>query len=280
VGRASSRLRPHPLGELVVVALLVKVYDWVRSMAAVRGDHALGNALDVLNAEKLLHLDMEAAMNRWLTNHTVMQTVASLWYQYAHLTVSFIVLGWCYWKLPHHYRWLRSALVMINLCGLMVFALYPVMPPRLLPGGKYVDSTMAAGLGKSVKAPITADEYAAMPSLHVAWAIWVSVVVIAGLYSGWRLLAALYPVITMAVIFATANHYVLDAVAGLAVAGVALAASGMWYRWFWRKIQDPQKAADTAPEAVPMESDLAEAQSPLADEVPALRDSAVPAPQH
>ena len=82
------------------------------------------------------------------------------------------VLGWCYLRRPDAYRGARNALVLTNVIGLAVFYLYPVMPPRLLPGGGYVDAVAAAGFGSSHTGPVPADQYAAMPSLHLAWAVW------------------------------------------------------------------------------------------------------------
>ena len=65
-----------------------------------------------------------------------------------------------------------------------------------------------------------------MPSLHTAWAVWVAVVAALLVRRTWqRALVWVYPLITVEVIVATGNHYIMDAVAGAAVAGVALAAT-------------------------------------------------------
>ena len=61
-------------------------------------------------------------------------------------------------------------LVWINGLGMAVFLVLPVMPPRLLPGTSYLDQVAAAGFGSDHGGPVTADQYAAMPSLHIAWA--------------------------------------------------------------------------------------------------------------
>jgi membrane-associated phospholipid phosphatase len=219
----SPRRRPPLLGELLVVLVLVKVYDRVRALEEARTGEALRNALDVLAAERWLHLDVELAGDRWLAGHPALSLVASWWYQLAHLTVTLAVLAWCYARRPDVYRGLRTALALTNVAGLLVFVVLPVMPPRLLPGGGYVDAIAAAGFGTSHTGPIPADQYAAMPSLHLAWATWASAVAVTML-AGHRLrwLCLLYPVATGAVVVLTGNHYVLDVLAGIVVALSAL----------------------------------------------------------
>jgi len=64
--------------------------------------------------------------------------------------------------------------------------------------------------------------YAAMASLHVAWATWSAVAVITATRSRWRHLAWLYPAATVLVVLASANHLLLDAAGGLAVLGLGL----------------------------------------------------------
>jgi hypothetical protein len=218
--------RPALLGELIVIVVLVKVYDQVRRLEAARARPALHNAYDVLAIERWLHLDVELGGNRWLHGHHTLLIVVGWWYQLAHLTVTLAVLGWCYLRRPDAYRGARNALVLTNVVGLIVFYLYPVMPPRLLPGGGYLDTVAAAGFGSSHTGPVPADQYAAMPSLHLAWAVWTaSVGMLLLARHRVRVLWLLYPVLTAAVVVVTANHYVLDVLAGVAVAVLALLAS-------------------------------------------------------
>jgi membrane-associated phospholipid phosphatase len=218
--------RPALIGELIVVVVLVKVYDQVRRLEVARARPAMHNAHDVLAIERWLHLDLELAGNHWLIGHHTLLLIASWWYQLAHLTVTLAVLALCYLRRPDAYRGARNALVLTNVVGLVVFYLYPVMPPRLLPGAGYVDSVAAAGFGSSHTGPVPADQYAAMPSLHLAWAVWTASVGML-LLSRYRvrLLWLLYPVLTAAAVVVTANHYVLDVVAGIAVAVAALLAA-------------------------------------------------------
>ena len=218
--------RANLIGELAVVLILVKVYDWVRSLEATRAGPALRHAEHLLAVERWLHLDVELASTHWLASRPAISLVAAYWYQFAHLSVTLTVLAWCWWSRPDRYRRARNALVLTNVTGLLVFLFLPMMPPRLLPGAGYVDAAAAAGFGPPHAGPVAADQYAAMPSLHLAWATWTAAVALSMLAGrrGARLVF-LYPAVTAVVVVVTGNHYVLDVVAGVAVAVLALLAA-------------------------------------------------------
>ncbi|GAA4261413.1 phosphatase PAP2 family protein [Dactylosporangium darangshiense] len=212
------------IGEILVVVLLVKVYDLIRSLAAVRAVPARRHGAGILSVERLLHLDWESAGNRWLTSHPPLGLAAAYWYEAAHVLVTLGVLVWCYVVRPDLYRPMRNALVITNVVGMTVFFLFPVMPPRLLPGGGYTDSVADAGFGTTHGGPVPADQYAAMPSLHLAWAVWTACVAAALLASRrGRALCYLYTLTTAVVVVVTANHFILDVVAGVAVGLGAIA---------------------------------------------------------
>ncbi|MGV0802828.1 phosphatase PAP2 family protein, partial [Mycolicibacterium elephantis] len=88
------------------------------------------------------------------------------------------LLAWLYLRLPADYRRARDSFILLNLIAIACFAVFPVTPPRLLPGMGYVDTVAQGGTFGSWGTPLvsSANQYAAMPSLHLAWALWVSVV--------------------------------------------------------------------------------------------------------
>jgi membrane-associated phospholipid phosphatase len=146
------------------------------------------------------------------------------------------VLAWCWWRRPELYRPARNALVAVNVAGLAVFLLLPVAPPRLLPGYGFVDAVAQAGFGTTHGGPVPADQYGALPSLHLAWAVWSAVMVMRMLpRTRLRFLCWLYPITVTAVVVVTGNHYLLDALAGTAVALAALALSQGSATYFARK---------------------------------------------
>jgi hypothetical protein len=192
----------------------------------------------VLHAELWAHLDAELALNRWLAGHLSLGRFLGDYYDTAHFAVTLALLGWVWWRYGNRYRYLRNALVGINVIGFAVFWLYPVAPPRMLPG--FVDVvavTHSIGAWSSGALASQANEYAAMPSLHLGWAVWSAVAVWAfrrDVLS--RALAGAYVVVTALVVMGTANHYFLDIVAGVATA--ALSASIAW--WWERRRRVPE----------------------------------------
>ncbi|MCU1599425.1 MAG: hypothetical protein JWO22_134 [Frankiales bacterium] len=218
------RKRPRLVGELLVVAVLLVVYDLVagQSHASPSTAYAHGRAMLGLTPGGL-----ELRADHWLARTGWLQDPASLYYDLAHINVTMVALLVCWWWVPHVYRRARNALVLCNVVGLIVFFLYPVAPPRLLPDGGFVDvvaqsGTWGAGNG-AVQHP---NEYGSMPSLHTAWAVWVALTVTAMTRSGrWRVLGWLHVLLTVVFVIITGNHYLVDVVAGVATTLAAWAVS-------------------------------------------------------
>jgi membrane-associated phospholipid phosphatase len=226
--RRPSWVRPYLLGELLVILLLLKVYDLVRGQAEVRRGAALDHGDQIMRLESTLRMQIEPAVNRWVAEHHALSLAASYWYQFAHLTITLSLLAWCWWRRPQIYRSARNALVIINAVGLVVFFLYPVAPPRLLPHFHFIDSVAQAGFGTSHGGPVTADQYGAFPSLHIGWAVWTAILGYRMARSnrlGWIWFG--YPFITCFVIVATGNHYLLDAVGGAVLA--LMSTGAVWF---------------------------------------------------
>lgn len=215
-----NRTRPLLVGEILVVLLLVQVYDHIRDIATTRAGQAMDDARQVLSIESWLHVDIEPSMNAWLSAHLNVEWLASWYYQLMHLSVTLGVLVWLYLRRPVAYRPARNALILVNGIGLVVFWLLPVAPPRLLAG--FVDSGVASGVAQHVT-HISPDVYAAMPSLHIGWATWVVLQVWTATESRTgRWLAAGHLLLTVVVVLATANHFVLDVAAGALVGVVSM----------------------------------------------------------
>jgi hypothetical protein len=248
VGEDVPTAAPAPPGraswwkELLVIGWLYWLYDAVNNLTAVRERLAFANGSAVLNLERRLHLDPELAFNQWLGRHDLIGLVLSDFYNVVHLDLTLVVICWLWWKTPPNYRTLRNTLVLTNVVGFVVFMLYPVAPPRMLPG--YIDTVVdthawfsSHSQGNLAKA---ANQFAAMPSLHVAWAMWVTMAVWTNCRNRVvRALAVAHPLLTLVAIIATANHYLLDAVAGAATFGVCLAAADGWARARRRRATAP-----------------------------------------
>jgi WS/DGAT/MGAT family acyltransferase len=202
---------------LLLGLTIFALYGVVASFRQYRRPAADRNGREIFAVERFLHLDVERAMNRWLAPHPVLSKLANYEYASTYALAAFGLLLWLYLRRPGEYRWARTTFALVNLIGIGCFALYPVTPPRLLPGLGFVDTVQLGRTWGSWGSPIIAhaNELAAMPSLHVAWAAWVSVV-LARMSSGRlvQLVSGVHVLGTLFVIMATANHYLLDAVGG------------------------------------------------------------------
>lgn len=247
--------RPHITGEIGVVLLLVFLYDRIRQTAATRSDQAIENGHRLLSVESWLHIDVERAVNIALSRHDMVELLSSWYYQLMHLSATLIVLLWIYWRRPLAYRAARNALVGINTVALAVFWVLPVAPPRLIPGAGFVDSAVVTRVAEKATT-VSPDLYAAMPSLHVAWAAWVALQVLLVTRHRWgRGLAVAHALITSFIVISTANHYVLDIAAGAALAGVVV----LWARRLVTRDVGCDHAAPPRDGRRPADRDLAEA---------------------
>ena len=204
-----------------MVGCLLFVYDLVSAQARLRSGAADAHGRSLLRIE---NLGLEKAGDHWLAGVGWLQAPSAYYYDIAHICVTIGVLVSAWWLRPAVYRPARRALVGINLLGLAVFFAYPVTPPRLLPGSGFVDIVAGShtwGAWESGgRVAERANELASMPSLHAAWAVWVAVTLVAMTAGrGWaRGLGWLHVGITTVVVIITGNHYLLDVVAGAAVA--------------------------------------------------------------
>ncbi len=226
VSEALARRSPWWI-ELLAIAWLVVIYDRVTALAPLRLHAAIAHGQGILALERTLHLDPELSLNRWLVGHHTLGIVVSYYYDNAHFIVTLGVLAWLWWRRPDLYPPLRNSLVLINVIGFVVFWRYPVAPPRLLPGNGFVDIVARShtfGSWHTGSLAADADQLAAMPSLHLAWAAW-SGLAIWRLSRRWwgRALAVLYPFVTAVAVMTTGNHYLIDVLAGIATMVVSVA---------------------------------------------------------
>ena len=220
-----ERRRINPLtrrlpwwGEALIAFCFYWLYDAVQALTQSDVDEARAHAADVLHAERALHVWAEPDINVFATHHHFLSLVAGYDYGLAHVFVTAAVLGYLWWRHPRIQVPLRNAIVGMSLAALVVYWQYPVAPPRLTVSGLTDTLVVNNILGARHVHEGLVNLYAAMPSLHVAWAVWCAAAIVLAARSPWRHLTWLYPAWTTFVIVATANHFFLDAVAGLALA--------------------------------------------------------------
>jgi len=225
---------PAGLREAALLATLWIGYSATRLMASNDLSNARRSASDLLDLERYLHVDIEAHLNHAAGPVTQLAVPMAFWYATFHYLVTPIVLGFLFFRHRAHYGRARNALAIGSAIGLLVYLLIPMAPPRLMSGDAYLDvlaqtaqygwwsshASAPAGLGG------VTNELAAMPSLHVGWAVWVAWALWRHVGFLGRSVASIYAIGTAIVVLATGNHWLLDAAAGAAVVALGTALSG------------------------------------------------------
>jgi hypothetical protein len=213
--------------ELLLVILGYWGYTLVRNTVPDQADAATRNADRLYRLERALGIDVELAVNLAMDRVSWLIVGMNYYYAVAHFVLTVGVLVWLYRRHPGHYPLARTVFLATNATALAVFYLYPLAPPRLLPWHGYVDTVVSHGTwGSWASGDVAAasNQYAAMPSMHVAWSLFCAVAVVRLARRRWvRVLGVLHPAVTLVVIIATANHFVLDAVGGAAALGAGYA---------------------------------------------------------
>ena len=221
-----SSYRPGLLREIVLVGVLFLLYRAARLAITGHDGLAVQNAWWIWELERALWMPDEEMLQDWALQWPDLLRAANWYYVGVHfpLTAVFLAYGW--WRRPpEEYRWARRLLAVLTGLALAGHLVMPLAPPRMLRSLGFLD-TMAV-FGPSAyegSAASMANQFAAMPSLHVGWALLIAVVVVATASSPWRWLAVLHPLVTLAVVVVTANHYWVDAIAAglLLLAALAL----------------------------------------------------------
>ncbi|ONH27738.1 phosphatase PAP2 family protein [Pseudofrankia asymbiotica] len=227
LGRARSlgRWLGYVLGQALLLAGLFKIYRLGRQLAAGHESDALGHAREVWHLERALGLPSEESVQHLALHSTTLVELANRFYMYVHFPASIVFLAWVLLRHRDHWARVRNALIALTGAALVIHLAYPLAPPRflsgVLPDVGIVDTGRLIG-PSPYPSPTggSANQYAAMPSMHVGWAILEAWGVVTILRSRARWLALAQPVVTTLVVVLTGNHYWMDGmVGGLLVVG-------------------------------------------------------------
>jgi hypothetical protein len=223
-----ARVRPRAWAELLLVVGLFLAYKMGRLLVDGRVGQAYENAKLVWRTERALWLPDEVGLQHLLLTSDAVIRSANVYYAVVHFPATVAFLLFMYVFRPAHYLRFRRILAWLTAAGLVMHFAFPLAPPRMLAGIGMVDT--AAKFGPSVYGPPQTDtlsnQYAAMPSLHVGWALVVAGGLIVATSGRWRWLWLAHPVITTVVVVGTANHYWLDGVIAAILVGALLLAVG------------------------------------------------------
>jgi PAP2 superfamily len=224
--RLTHHRAPRWWQEIALLTLSYWLYGVGRNAVPQQASIAARHGRSIQHLQDALHLNFERSLNHFVAAHEVLAQLMDYYYATLHFIVTASVLVWLYIAHPRVYRGGRTVLFATTLLALLGFFFYPVTPPRLLPARfGYVDTVLKFHTWGSLADPNIAqhsNQFAAMPSLHIAWALWCAVTIFNCARRTWvRYAALLYPVCTLLVIVGTANHYILDAIGGAVTIAIA-----------------------------------------------------------
>lgn len=216
----------HKVG-LVDLGLIVSAYFCYAIVRASAGNahlEARSRAYDVISVEQTLGVFWEEPMQDLVMGSESLIKFFNAFYAYGHFPVIFAVGLWLFVFHRRRYVLVRNAFLISGALSLVVFHLFPLAPPRLLPAhygfvdtlGQFSDVNYHSG-GNFV------NNYAAMPSLHIGWNLLLAIGIVTTIKNPLvRLPAVLMPALMSITVVVTGNHYFLDIAGGVMVAMVGL----------------------------------------------------------
>jgi hypothetical protein len=231
--------------EVITVVAFYVIYSVIRNANEGSARLAFEHARAVMRWQRMVGINIEATLQDWALHFKPLVIGLNYAYGSLHFVVTGAVIIYLFRRHPEDYpRW-RNALAATTALALIGFVFWPLMPPRLLPPRYGFVDTLAryptlwsfdSGTMQSIS-----NQYAAMPSLHFAWSLFCACALSGRVRSRGRSLAAsAYPLLTLAAIVLTGNHFLLDAAGGAAVFGIGcLLTRPRLARSSTRQVQDP-----------------------------------------
>jgi hypothetical protein len=244
--RALVRSKPW-VGEVAIFAVALFVYQLSRALVIGDASKAFENAAGLIQWEKSSGLFVELSIQQWLLNHLELTAILNKFYMLGHWTITPLFFIWLYRRRRRVYPYVRNAFLAANAIALTIFVLYPVAPPRLVTGGGFVDTLKGVSQIDLHGGILSGwfNPHAAVPSMHFGYAFMIGVVA-ALLLKHWalRMLALAYPALVFLTITGTANHYVIDSLAGGLVIAAGFVVVQAWSSIIWPRLRAaPQTAS-------------------------------------
>lgn len=220
---------PHGWGEFALQALIFwsfyVAYEGARALASGDRYAAIANALDVLRAQQELGIAWEHQIQTWALNAPAFVMAIANWtYFNCHFIVSYGLLLFIYFRRNHAYYFVRNVILATSFAALIGYLLLPTAPPRMLAGLGFVDTLQQTAVNhESDIVAAFSNPYAAMPSLHTAYAVIIGAAgILVFAHPLLRAVWAAYPFLVLFSIITTANHWFLDAAVGSLLALLAM----------------------------------------------------------
>jgi hypothetical protein len=231
------------------------LYEGVRGLVAGRYDVALANARAVIALERATGTFFEQRLQSMFVASQTLMDAANWIYMNAQFTVNLVFLAFIYSQRNEIFYFVRNMFFVAMGIALVVHLAVPVAPPRMFPQLGFVDTVhKLAHVNQDTGAvSMFVNPYAAVPSMHLCFALLVGTTLFRLTERRWlRLIATVYPLLVLAVIVLTANHFFFDALMGAVTALVAaIAAPWVMARmrpeaWAWRAVPASRPVAQAA----------------------------------
>ena len=210
--------------EAGLVAAAMVAYFGIRNQTVGGPEEAFVNADRIVDFERWLHIDWEDSVQAWIVGSDFLVMLTNWIYIWGHWPVILGTAILLYRYRHDSYYLLRNALFVSGVIGFFFFAVLPVAPPRLLDLGLVDTVTDQSSSYRALQPAGLTNQYAAFPSLHVGWNIVVGIVLLmTTAHLLVRVFAVASPLAMGFAVVATANHFVVDVVAGVLVVLVGLA---------------------------------------------------------
>ena len=255
-----ARLLPHGwldlLRQVIIVAIGYVAYTVVRGLVEGKANAAFAHALDVIRIERTLHVFVEPSIQGWVSGSHLVMTLAGWIYVNAQTSITVAALVYLYIVHNRSFYFVRNMFAIAMALALVAYYLFPTAPPRFLPEWGFIDTvsdfsgvhlaTASSAAGATLNPSRLVNLYAAVPSMHVAFALMLAVPL--ARLARWRavrVLWYLYPLLITFVIIVTANHFIADAALGAITAGISALGARQLGRWrpaAWTFLSDPTAA--------------------------------------
>lgn len=216
----TSKRRRDLVTNIALLGLLWLAYATVRGLTADDVFSARQNAAELMRLQATMGLPSEALLQSKVLHLPGLLRAANTHYVALHFPVTGIFLAWVWLRHRAAFSRVRNTLMAATSMGLLLHVAFPLAPPRMLEG--FVDTGRWLGPDPyELSISATANQIAAMPSMHVGWALIVALGTIYVLESPYRWFSLLHPAVTSAVVVVTANHYWTDAIVAVFIVAAA-----------------------------------------------------------
>jgi hypothetical protein len=211
--------RFYGVTQIAIVVAGIEAYELLRHTITPNWEVAERHAQDVLSVERFAHIEWEEGLQQTFLRVPELVRMMNVFYFVGHFVLTSVFFFWLYHANRSGFRRFRNGFLSATFIALVIHWQFPTAPPRL--AGVGLEDTLRQLSNIDIGSPTSSsfsDPVAAVPSLHAGWAVGVGVGLI--LYARplfWRLVGVFYPVAVVLTIVVTGNHFIFDAIAGIAV---------------------------------------------------------------